>query len=521
LGFDSSGNVTTTDSSGTFTATYAYWDDLQVKSPWHDVRAYGATGDGTTDDSSAIQLAIDAASAEKGVVYLPVGNYSIESSLLFYDPVTFMGAGASAGRFNPDAGTIITWAGNNTTDALIVGGTSSSSREVPTGYNCVQGVTLKNFLLQPDTSGDGRDGILIDASADNDADRGHCRNIVLVDVDVLDFGQYGIRLHGGVYECSFVRVGAKDSGDHSTAPFTCTTASESNITATNPGMIRCYDCLFNGSSDGTKWAAVLWRTQVFGGTVTGASGLYLHSNCGVFGTRFESSAPTSPPASGVAIYLPEKNYQIFTEIIDGFETGIKIGDGTATQARNYWGHVPLIQRCTTGVNVTSGGFRGGFIRVSQFSSCTTDITDSRKFGNATHDAIRVAYPSDTGMGLGYPGAALYEFVPLANEATPSVIDGNIFTTGGTTTITDFDDGVTGQSITIAAAHTVKITDGTNIYLRDRHSWTMKNGDTLTLICQADGEWYETARSHNATSSAMTIVCNENQVVCNENEVVTN
>jgi len=43
-----------------------------------DVRKYGATGDGTTDDRAAIQTALDAADAAGGgTVYLPTGTYAI------------------------------------------------------------------------------------------------------------------------------------------------------------------------------------------------------------------------------------------------------------------------------------------------------------------------------------------------------------------------------------------------------------------------------------------------------------
>lgn len=58
-------------------------NDIKAKAPWFDVRAYGAAGDGTTDDSTAIQAAIDAANAAgSGVVFFPVGVYAIESSLV-------------------------------------------------------------------------------------------------------------------------------------------------------------------------------------------------------------------------------------------------------------------------------------------------------------------------------------------------------------------------------------------------------------------------------------------------------
>ncbi len=49
---------------------------IAVETPWYDVRAYGAKGDGQTDDSTAIQAAITAAANNGGgTVYLPPGTY--------------------------------------------------------------------------------------------------------------------------------------------------------------------------------------------------------------------------------------------------------------------------------------------------------------------------------------------------------------------------------------------------------------------------------------------------------------
>jgi hypothetical protein len=93
-------------------------------------------------------------------------------------------------------------------------------------------------------------------------------------------------------------------------------------------------------------------------------------------------------------------------------------------------------------------------------------------------------------------ATNYEIGTLADDATPSVLGYEKFLTGGTTTITDFDDGTEGKIIYIIAEHSITITDGTNIFLNGSANFVMSATDTLTLICKADGLWYEIARSDN-------------------------
>lgn len=85
---------------------------------------------------------------------------------------------------------------------------------------------------------------------------------------------------------------------------------------------------------------------------------------------------------------------------------------------------------------------------------------------------------------------------LANDATPSVSAGNLFKTGGTTAITDFDDGVVGQTIRILAEHTITVTDGTPVVLNGGANFGMVSSDTLTLTMFNDQIWHEVSRSVN-------------------------
>lgn len=85
---------------------------------------------------------------------------------------------------------------------------------------------------------------------------------------------------------------------------------------------------------------------------------------------------------------------------------------------------------------------------------------------------------------------------LANDATPSVLNGHVFKTGGVVAITDFDDGVVGQEIVILAEHNITITDGAPIVLNGGGNYAMTSGDTLTLRMFNDQIWHEVARSVN-------------------------
>ncbi len=56
--------------------------------PFVDVRDFGATGDGATDDTSFIQAALDAVPANGGIVYFPNGTYKVTSVLTVSKPCT-------------------------------------------------------------------------------------------------------------------------------------------------------------------------------------------------------------------------------------------------------------------------------------------------------------------------------------------------------------------------------------------------------------------------------------------------
>src|SRR6185295_17150474 len=61
-----------------------------------NVMNFGATGNGITNDYSAIVNAINSLNGNSGIVYFPPGDYLVGSTLSVPDSVTLKGAGADA-----------------------------------------------------------------------------------------------------------------------------------------------------------------------------------------------------------------------------------------------------------------------------------------------------------------------------------------------------------------------------------------------------------------------------------------
>lgn len=121
------------------------------------VQSFGAVGDGVTDDTSAIQNALDAAGgAGGGVVLMPRGSYRITSTLTITTPGTaLVGAGnggaPKVAAVNPqyEPVTELVWDGN-TTDPMLrvtfVNGLRLEGFSLNGDDNCAIGVLLEGVL---------------------------------------------------------------------------------------------------------------------------------------------------------------------------------------------------------------------------------------------------------------------------------------------------------------------------------------------------------------------------------------
>jgi len=204
---------------------------------------FGAVGDGSTDDTAAINAALAAIPATGGVVYLPVGRYKITSPLLIQQEATMLvgqGAGQKVGATQNAVGSRIeVAAGFSGTEAIRV---QRAANDRP-----LYGVALWDFAVDGGLVG-AVDGILYRSNAG------------LVDhVHVHRMGGNGIRLLGyatwATYDTSLIAVQADDCGaagvlfdtDSTDAHIKDSVISDNNDNVIiKAGSLQLADCHFYG-----------------------------------------------------------------------------------------------------------------------------------------------------------------------------------------------------------------------------------------------------------------------------------
>lgn len=452
-----------------------------------DVRsaAFGAVGNGSTNDTAAIQAAIDAATtatgARGGVVYFPPGEYSIESPGLVLPrgkALALVGAG-------PDA------------TALHASGTLLSSTQPLIRWNSTTGVATSFFRLQNLQLSRSNDGpVLVYAKPSNN--------------------QVSERLVQAVFENVYFR--AKTASGGSVTADTVVLDGALNcalrdvaVHGGNVGLVlaECSHCLVENLRTDGDFSVNVGMRVIGGGnhvfsnvrieSTNGGAGVQLESgttNLVFDGVYFEGKKTTPQiniaSAEGVTILGPALATPTVSNAV-----GLRVA-GSATNVR-------MIGGLAKDFTVQSGGkaikIEGSARYVSVEGLHVYDPSGGASDALANIDlsstaaSVRVELLADNPPAKRVVVASAPPTLAV-NSATPSVSEGEVFKVANTssTTITDLLDGYAGQEVTLIFTDAVTtVSDGTSIRLAG--SFTSAAGAVLKLV--RDGtSWYEVSRSVN-------------------------
>jgi polygalacturonase len=464
----------------------------------HNVRAYGAVGDASVDDTAAMQAAIDAAEASRGVVYAPDGNYLTTGLAINSPDVTFMGAGPATiishmsstspafnvsganchvktlklngNRGQTDQGAGIILQGNYTTaDGVWVVDAGSNAIYAHTAF----GQRVRNFLIQTP----GASGVLVSDAA---------KNVIVAHGHVFGADQRDIVGHSGVgilghasvtRDVTVMQVHVQDSRGNA--------IRAEKIGGNAPEGVRIIGCHVDTTGLGD-----------FDGEGINASGIdIIVDGCFV----------TTTWTVGVIVLGSVENVVVSNNIVKNSSQDPTAGDHPAIQVHPNGGtQTGVLVSGNIGYDDQATPTQATVVGVNWSAGGTTDATVTDNIGRNNINAQpvmlsdngkrgQVWQSGNVGDGDVYPETS-FSFTP--SETAPSVRKGRVFQTNNSvgTTITDFVNGQESQQITIyfGDANTT-ITHGTNIILESGSNFTGAVNDVLPLV-NIGGTWYETTGS---------------------------
>ncbi len=416
------------------------FQDIITKEPWVDVRAFGAVGDGVTDDTAACQAALDFAITNGNTeTYFPTGTYMVTGLTI-----------ATRQRIHGDG---------NCSEIKLIDNSDANILTTTTGI--VSQLTIKDIRFNGNrTNQASGDGLHLEGT-----------NIlwaVIERVSITLCKDYGIYIdNANVVSITDTRIGECGFGAR------IIDSEEVNFTGSTIEFNDTYGIKFEATGPGSANT--------------------------VFNTWFESGGSIDEePTDYIIIDTP-------TVIIR--DSRFHMGNGSDNGPTNSCINI------LTGNNncLIEGNSFVGTVHASATNAIVLDSGSSNNMifmnrggsggtvgGGTTDEDGRnyiVEVNSTSGSGINQAGRNVLKRLDFgSSDATPSVLNGNFFTThNGTLTITAFDGGFEGQVINVISRgvitfDTTTADDATHNLRGSSVNIVTAAGDT-TVWANYSADWY--------------------------------
>lgn len=512
----------------------------------YNVKAYGAKGDGLTDDTVAIQSAINAAAVNGGDTFFPSGTY-VASGITLKSQVNLVGVKKVSALKLKNGSTSPLITGNNVSDFSITnlvldgnkaGQTNASgldvvslsscqnsiiaSCEIKNGYSA-HGIELINChnidILSNYIHDNGGNGVIYTNShyldiADNEIDHNGQRGIS--DYGTVTNGSYNIRIQNNQISYSTNEgVGFNFADSVNLTPCTIYANVENNqifnnnehgiVAKCNYSSIVGNQVIGNGNNSATQGIVVQANyTTIAGNLVDSNKGVGIDlGNC--LRCVISGNLVTSNGCLGIEVNSTEDTSVVGNTVLFNNATNYGLANtaGIQVHTNNQTGWTGFSQNVTvTGNRVSTGTNQVYGIYVDSSSKYVVISDNAVKGGGNTAD-IRSDSPSVRDVG-NITGASEPDIISLSSNydmVVPLSVD--FFEITGTTTINTikFDGNIlpAGKRITVMFNGALIVNNVTtanpngNIRLSGGTTLTTTVGTILELVCDGT-EWKEVCRS---------------------------
>lgn len=329
----------------------------------------GAVGDDAADDYLAINIGLSAAKVLGADLYFPKPPvaYKYGTTLALTDGMRMVGEGT------PNR-----WRSAKVPVRLKYTGAGSAVTVAPGVGAGADSINIIDLEFDGSAAAAGTIGLYLNATAAGS----YIEGVHVERCTFLDFPENQARHDGTVFDVTYRH----------------TTFMNPNVAASHcvliqngqPSQITFDDCWI------MPYTAAMWAVRCLacddlrfvGGTVApyngaaGANGIYAVGGLFIYGTHLEGPLDTQTGTIGVQ-YLGSNGAFISPSLCALFGTGIRIGDGTATQARGWTisgnvGNNNIAAGGLADVNVTAGGSRVGTIADLGFANGAATVVDARR-----------------------------------------------------------------------------------------------------------------------------------------------